>query len=378
MKIKKLTALLLALTAISGFAGCSDKASPSETEISSTAEETTLNLQERLDEASDILAESSKPDLPEGTYELNGFQFDISEKFDSMEGVEDCIAFKGKEYPVSIGFADQALFGNCRAIATAQGIADTIRESGDEAVCEEYDNPYMECARVRSKTSADIYNLEKFSENANLDYYYARQERDMICFLVSYIDDNEDEAEDYVNYILSSLNHVGEEVISDEGGTVENDYYTINYSKIWYPETVTTTPEDVEEAEKNGEEIKQSIKMRFSLVDTEKLMLSGVTFTAVKNSQYSTLEEYANNIYEKATSNSRMSGAEKGEGEIAGHKAIVVSYDLSAGVSFDAHLINYFFEDNGIYYLISENYPNDYDSSCQDDIKELIDNIVLK
>ena len=73
-----------------------------------------------------------------------------------------------------------------------------------------------------------------------------------------------------------------------------------------------------------------------------------------------------------------MSGAEKGEGEIAGHKAIVVSYDLNAGVSFDAHLINYFFEDNGIYYFISENYPNNYDSSCQDDIKELIDNIVLK
>ena len=376
MKIKKTIALLLAVATLSSFGGCAEKEVESVADTSVQEETTTFNLEERVSAAKDILDELSEEekDLPEGTYEVNNFRFDISEKFTYVDELDEAIKFVSKNNDVSIAFHNYPLYRNVRAIAHAEGLAESIRAEGDEAECSNYENPYFECARIHTNKPAEMFDLGDISDNANLDYYFVRSERDMVCFLVSYIDEYSDAAKDYADYILASLVHVGDEVISDKGGTVENDYYTVDYSEKWYPEAVNEPDED---DIADGGELRYSIKMRYSLVDTESLMFAGLTLTAVKNSQYSTAEEYADHLYDKAQTNDIMSNAEKGTGEIFGHKAYVVSYDMKNDSSLNIHMVNNIFEDNGIQYLVSEIYPNDDDGTCVKDIEELLDNTVL-
>ena len=68
---------------------------------------------------------------------------------------------------------------------------------------------------------------------------------------------------------------------------------------------------------------------------------------------------------------------EKSEEKLFGHKGLCLSYN-SDHDNNKLHIVLHCFEDNDIQYRIIESYPQSDDGNCAHDIKELMDNIVLK
>ena len=124
-------------------------------------------------------------------------------------------------------------------------------------------------------------------------------------------------------------------------------------------------------------DIRESIKLRYSLVDTEALMLSGITLTGIKSST-ETYEDQADAMFERADSSEMMTNVKKETGEILGHKARTVSFDLEDETIGDLHFEEYFFENNDTIYMIAKSYPTSDAEDCIKDMDEVIAAVELK
>ncbi|MBR1824367.1 MAG: hypothetical protein IJ779_09070 [Ruminococcus sp.] len=370
MKIRKTIAFILALAAMTGISGCADKEVSSSEVSSSISEEETTQFQVSLpDDVQSKLDDLKKPfyTVSGDTYELENFRFDISENFTFKEDSDDTIVFQCKNKPIVLGVIRYAEMGNQTAMSAAKGIAKACEEKGYRAEVAEIERSDCECACVKADKPVEILELAEYTDSMHCDYFFVRKERSLFSFLISYADADEEAAYGYANDLMDNLEYTGDVFIDSEPDTYENDYFIIEHDDKWYAND-----------EGIADQYTQSAKVRYSLVDDEALIYAGITLKGSSQIEEASSEERAEKSYESRKESAFSDNVKKEESEILGHKAVCVSMNVNLADDLSNYMRNYYFDENGKYYLISLVVPADDDGTVEKDIEELLEHITLK
>lgn len=370
MKIRRITAFLSALSLAACFSGCSEKneSAQSESSVSEASETTTFELsipdelQSKLDAISSGFYSVSGDD-----YEIDDFRFNISDHFKFRQDSDDTLIFQGKKEPILLAFTRSASAGNMTASAFAKGIAHSLDEKGIEAEMCKMERPDYECAYLKTNTAADDLVIDELGANVNCDYFCVRKERSLLSFIISYADNDEEAAYSYVNELLDNMEYTSEETIEGEPDIYENDYFIIEHDDKWFANN-----------EGIADQYTESAKVRYSMVDDEALIYVGITLKGSSQIEEASSEERAEKSYESRKESAFSDNVKKEESEILGHKAVCVSMNVNLADNLSNYMRNYYFDENGKYYLISLIIPADDDGTCEKDVRELLEHIKLK
>lgn len=365
MNTKRISALLLAGALLTACGGCGKtEEEVSVSEESSAAEMTT-----------------EKETLPSGVYEPSGtgLHFDLGEIFDITKQDNSLCQLECKDEPIYAVIKDCHYMIHTTSMTKAQERLEELEEEYKDCELSVYDNPYSDCVRIRyTKTDEDEPDTVMY-----LDENFVRMEYSAFRLILIYPESYIDEIDGYTDHILSSVTHESPVVAEHKGGTIENDFISVDYSDKFFADE-SVYPDDIENAREQGDEIEQELTFHYNMSDLPWADDMQLTVKVTENSVHGTYEEYADYTYDSWQRDDinhdmgiEVDSLERSEETLFGHKGCRISLNSTYN-NGTVHITEHIFGDGGRIISISERYsPNDNDI-WQKDINELMDSIILK
>lgn len=214
MKIKNIIVCLMTFASLGLFAGCAEEPEPHD--LISPPETTVSEVETTTKKPAPAIEEIEK-----GTYEINNFRFNISEAFELTQKNKNDINFTGKKDYILLSFMGQPSSGNKDAIEYAESFAKILEESSEKVEYEEFENPFYECARIRTVRTPEKGRYEGIiDEISNLDYFVVKKGDSLLTFIVACEEEDIDLIDEYANYILCSLEYTGKVDLTDENSEI--------------------------------------------------------------------------------------------------------------------------------------------------------------